>query len=106
MPAAPGLSHDDGGADPTHAASTSTSSNAAERTAERPASRTEARAANWREEHALMQHQLRQAKAEIAQLYVRPAARCPLLGSLARPLQTMVPRGEQPGLPWCGEHGH
>lgn len=52
---------------------------------ERSTSRAEARTTNWREEQAVMQHQLRQAKAEIAHLYVpfglvssiRTAARSP-----------------------------
>ncbi|GAA5876698.1 hypothetical protein JCM3774_005917 [Rhodotorula dairenensis] len=67
MPAAPHEAE----ADPTRA-SASTSPNPAimptSPILERPPSRTEARSGNWREEHALMQHQLRQAKAEIAQL--------------------------------------
>ncbi|KAG0657157.1 hypothetical protein C6P46_006654 [Rhodotorula mucilaginosa] len=57
-------------ADPTPS-SASTSSNAILPTSppgERSTSRAEARTVNWREEQAIMQHQLRQAKAEIAHL--------------------------------------
>ncbi|GAA5982273.1 hypothetical protein JCM10908_004810 [Rhodotorula pacifica] len=59
-------------ADPTRSASAS--SNAVPPTSpslngDRSVSRAELRTgSNWREEHAIMQHQLRQAKAEIAQL--------------------------------------
>ncbi|KWU43043.1 hypothetical protein RHOSPDRAFT_29827 [Rhodotorula sp. JG-1b] len=50
------------------AASTSSNALPTSPTGERSTSRAEARTTNWREEQAIMQHQLRQAKAEIAQL--------------------------------------
>lgn len=65
----------------------------------RTASRAqEHRSGNWREENALMQHQLRQAKAEIAQLSVSRSRRRtdPLLPEQAGPRRTRR-AGADPG---------